>query len=351
MKKKLAFCADVLRGRGLEALLVSEPTNIAYLTDCQGLEGYLLVCEDRQPIFFTNFLYRDIAYKRLKGFTCIATDLNENIFKRLADKIKELRLKKIAFEAKHLPYLEYKTLRTLLKQQDSDFIETRDFLEELRMIKTTKEISFIKKAIAISLDAFGFARHIHGSHITEKDLAIEIEKFMRLKGDNEVAFATIVAAGSNTSYVHHRPQEEPLQEKNVLIDLGSKYHGYCADLTRMFFYSKMPHLFKKIYATICAAQERAIAVIRDGAKISDVDKAARRYIDKHGWGKYFGHGLGHGVGLFVHEPPYLRPSSVNRLQQGMVITIEPAIYLPNRMGFRVEDMVLVGLNKAEVLSR
>jgi len=351
VKNHLISCARQIHSQGLCALLVSEKTNIAYLTGCHELEGYLLITESSQPLFFTNFLYKDIARKYLKGCACVVTGLGGNIFQSIADHIKKLHLRRVGFEAKQLPYLEYTALRSLLAPQNISLIETVDLLRKLRMVKTGREIALIKKSIAVSLEAFRFASYIRDPQMTEKDLAIEIEKFMRLKADNRPAFDTIVAAGANSCYVHHHPKEEQLREKNVLIDLGSKYYGYCADLTRMFFYSKMPILFKKIYDTIRKAQERAIAAIRDGAKISDVDRAARSCIDKGGWGKYFGHGLGHGVGLEVHEPPYLRPDNPNRLQQGMVITVEPAVYLPQRMGFRIEDMVLVGARKADLLSQ
>ncbi|MBN3040646.1 MAG: M24 family metallopeptidase, partial [Candidatus Omnitrophica bacterium] len=130
-----------------------------------------------------------------------------------------------------------------------------------------------------------------------------------------------------------------------------KHSGYCADLTRVFFSGKMPILFKKVLDTVKKAQELAINKIKPGVKARDIDNAARNHIEKKGWGKYFGHGLGHGVGLSVHEPPFIGPNSNQILREGMVITIEPAIYLTGKFGIRIEDMVLVKKNKPEVLSK
>ncbi len=186
--------------------------------------------------------------------------------------------------------------------------------------------------------------------MSEKDLAIEIDKFLRLKGDDELAFKTIVAAAQNAALPHHTPGEDTLDKKNVLIDLGSKYYGYCADLTRVLICSKMPLLFRKMYDTLLKAQSAAIRKIRPGAKVSDIDKAARQVIEKCGWGKNFVHGLGHGIGLSVHEEPFIGPKNKNCLQEGMVVTVEPAIYIQNKIGFRIEDMVLVTSSNAEVLS-
>ena len=186
--------------------------------------------------------------------------------------------------------------------------------------------------------------------MTEKDLSIEIEKFLRIKGDNDIAFNSIVASGKNTIFPHHYPTDEPIGKNHCLIDLGSKYKGYCADLTRLIFYSKMSTIFKKVYNIIKKAQDLSIQKIKDGITAGEIDKIARDYITKQGFGKYFIHGLGHGIGLSVHEPPYLQPNNKQVLKEGMVITIEPAIYFKNTFGVRLEDMVLVQQKKGEILS-
>ncbi len=288
--------------------------------------------------------------KKMGQFRLIVSNINENIFCLVTKEIKKLKLKKVAFEAKNIPFLEYKTLNEELSKEKIDFLATKDLIKEMRMVKEKKEIALIKKSIEISKEGFEFIREIFDEEMSEKDLSIEIEKFLRLKGDNKCAFDAIVASGENTAYPHHLSGDFKLDKKIFLIDLGSKYYEYCADLTRMFFWDKMPLLFKKVYDTIRKAQSLSIKKIKEGITASEVDKTAREYIEKKGWGKYFGHGLGHGVGLLVHEPPYLVPNNDQVLKEGMVITIEPAIYIENRFGIRIEDMVLVKQNKGEVLS-
>jgi len=218
------------------------------------------------------------------------------------------------------------------------------------MIKDREELSLIKKSGQISQEAFSFIREAFDPGMTEKDLSVEIEKFLRLKADNDLAFSPIVASGKNSVFCHHPAQDTVIGAKNLLIDLGSRYYGYCADLTRVFFWGKMPFLFKKILGIVKKAQELGIKKIKDGARACEVDKAARDFIDKKGYGKYFGHGLGHGLGLNVHELPVVGPKSNETLKQGMVITVEPAIYLTNKFGIRIEDMVLVKKNKGEILN-
>ncbi|MCF7888365.1 MAG: M24 family metallopeptidase, partial [Candidatus Omnitrophica bacterium] len=211
------------------------------------------------------------------------------------------------------------------------------------------EIKLIKKAATVSLEAFDYAEEIFSQTMTEKDLAIEIERFLKIKSDNKIAFPPIVASGKNTLFAHHHPRET-LINNFFLIDLGAIHCGYCADLTRIFFWSKMPSLFQKIHKTIKKAHDTAISKIKEGRKASEIDKTARAIIEKSGFGKYFIHGLGHGVGLEVHEPPYLRPGQDDVLKEGMVVTIEPGIYYKNYFGIRLENMVVVKSNSCEVIS-
>jgi Xaa-Pro aminopeptidase len=209
------------------------------------------------------------------------------------------------------------------------------------MIKSLEEIRCIKKAISITLQGFEYAQEIYDQMSTEKALAIELERFLKIKGDRHIAFSPIVACGIHSTYPHHEPREIKLNKKYFLIDLGSKYCGYCADLTRVFFWGKMPPLFNKIYSTVQKAHEKAFKSVKSGVSAKSVDKAARDVVEKAGLGKHFVHGTGHGVGLSVHEPPFLNRYNEERLEEGMVLTLEPAIYLPGKFGVRIEDMVCV----------
>lgn len=359
MRSRIKKCAELIKAHNYDSFLVSNPINIRYLTGFYPNEGYLLITSEQELFYFTNFLYRDAAKKinpvtksssnRVKFWELIVSTHTRNIFNLLVRKIKELKLKRIAFEGESLSFLEYKTITKLLSNSKAEFLETKDFIEKIRMIKNKDEISLIRKSVQISKEAFEFVEEIFDGEMSEKDLSIEVEKFLRLKGDNEIAFSSIVASGKNTCLPHHWPRDEKIGKNFFLIDLGSKYYGYCADLTRVFFWSKMPLLFKKIYDTVQKAKELSIKKIKEGIKAKEVDKVAREFIEKKGWGKYFGHGVGHGIGLCVHEPPQLGPKSEAILKEGMVVTVEPAIYFGKRFGVRIEDMVLVKQGSSEVL--
>ncbi len=347
VKKRINACVKLLKASSWDALLVSDPVNVAYLAGFNSPGGYLLITKSADLLYFTNFLYIQAASK-ISLWKPVITN-GRNIFTLIAEWADKVNLNRIGFEAKHLPFLEYETVREKCALKGISLSPTRDFIAKLRMLKSSQEIALIKKSVSISKEAFEFVKEIRGGGMTEKDLGIEIERFLRLKGDNQLAFNPIVAAGANSSFPHHEPGDNKIGNKCVLIDLGSKYCGYCADLTRVYFEGKISTLFKKIYDIVRKAQELSIRKIRDGVAAAAVDKTAREYIDKRGWGKYFGHGLGHGVGLAVHEPPFLNSKTQEILQEGTVITVEPAIYLPNKFGVRIEDMVVVRRKKGEML--
>ncbi len=352
MKSRIKSCLEQLPKYNCDSLLISDAVNIEYLTGAKQQDGYLLLGLGAKPIYFTNFLYQKEA-QSIKFWQTVVTSLSgktSNIFSLIAKEIKKLNCKRVGFEAKSLAFLEQKVLKELLAGKATKFVETRDLIASLRMIKDNRELALIKKSTQVSLEAFEFAKEILSSQISEKRLGLELERFLRLRSDNEIAFKPIVASGPNTVFPHHQPSSGKLARDLFLIDLGSRYCGYCADLTRMFFQSKMPILFKRIYQAVRTAQDLAFKKIKDGVRVAEVDKAARDFIDQKGWAKYFGHGLGHGIGLSVHELPYLRPKSQDILKEGMVVTLEPAVYLNNKFGARIEDMVLVGSRKGVLLS-
>ena len=347
MANNLSACVKEIKKEGLDGLLISNPVNIAYLTNFKNAEGYLLITAGERLVYFTSPLYAQEA-KAVKSWQAVISSVN--IFDDIKEISAKLKLKSVGFESKHLPFLEHKKLKDLFASCDIYLIETTDLIQSLRAIKKSWEISLIRKSTAASLEAFDFIGQIYDPRKREKDLQIEIERFLRLKADNEIAFSPIVAGGKNSCFPHHRSSSDKLNRKMCLIDLGSKHYGYCADLTRVFFWGKMHPYFKRIYNIVLKAKSLSIKKIKDGVRACDVDKAARDFIEKHGYGKCFTHGVGHGIGLSVHEPPFLNRFNTQRLKEGMVVTIEPAVYLNGKFGIRIEDMVLVRKNKAEILS-
>lgn len=346
MKKRIDQCLQSIKRLGLDGLVVSSPVNIRYLSGSCAVEGYFLLT-DQALVFITNFIYEQEARKVSFWKVKVAPD---NIFKETARQAKKLGISCLGFEAKNLTWLEQETLKNELASHHICLEKTTDLIEDLRAVKSGPELKAIKKATAITEEALSFARQLIDEQRSEQQLVLEIEKFMKIKGDPETAFPTIVAYGPQASVPHHRPTRDILGRKNlVLIDLGAKYQGYCADLTRVFFLGKMPAYLKKIYDCVRKAQDEALKKIKEGIQAGEVDRAARTVIEKAGYGKFFGHGLGHGVGLLVHEKPYLQSRNEQVLRENMVITVEPAIYLPGKGGVRLEHMVLVKKNKGEII--
>lgn len=349
MNQRIKSCLELLSKYKLDAVLISAPANIKYLTAHSQPWGYVLICPKQKPIYFTSFLYQE-ELNSFSNFEIIVSRAGEDIFNTITKTVKKSGLNKIGFESRDLSIAEHQALEQRFEKSGIKLVATTNFIERIRAIKEPAEIKKIKQSIAMTKEALACVAEIFSPTMSEKDLSIEVERFLRLRGDNSVAFNCIVARGKNTVYPHHQPGKSKIGKEFFIIDLGSKCYEYCADLTRVFFWSKMPLLFKKIYATVKKAQELSIQRIKDGAKASSVDKAARDYIESKGWGKYFGHGVGHGVGLEVHEQPFLSPGNNQILKQGMVVTIEPAIYFKDKFGIRIEDMILVKKNKGEILS-
>ncbi len=325
------------------------PANISYLTEYASRDSYLLVSK-KQNVYFTDSRYIEEAKPELKGMARLQK-VNGSSFKIIADSCLKLGLKRIGFEERYLPYAEYKKIESLLGKK-TQFIPTHSLIEELRQIKDPKELLRIRKAIRITVDALKFIKNFISPGKKEIEIGGELERFIRYHGAGSGAFNIIVASGPNSSFPHHISSQRKIEKnESVLIDIGVDYHGYKSDLTRVFFLGKINVLNLKIYDIVRRAQEKALEKIRPGIKTGEIDKAGRGYICQKGFGGYFGHNLGHGVGLEVHETPRISEKSHTVLEPGMVFTLEPGIYLPNKFGVRIEDMVLVTQKGCEVLTR
>jgi Xaa-Pro aminopeptidase len=347
MKKRIERCVKEIKRLNLDALLVNSSPNITYLSGFRdSKDGFLLITCLKELFYFTNPIYEEET-RQINSWKVIVS--NGNIFDLIIQTIKKLNLKRVGFEAKHLPFLEYEKIKEGIREERIDFIETIDLIEKLRAVKTKKEIVLIKKAIEITQEAFVFLKEIFEENMTEKDLTIEIEKFLRLKADS-FAFSPIIASGRNSFFPHYFAQDKKVNSSFLLVDLGAKYKNYCADLTRVFFWSKIPPLLKKVYRVVKDAQKLAISKVKEGLKIKELDKKVREFIEKKGFGKYIRHSTGHGIGLEVHEYPFINYKNEDILKEGMVITIEPGIYIKGRFGIRIEDVVLVKKERGEVLS-
>jgi Xaa-Pro aminopeptidase len=337
-----------IRSNGLDGFIVSSKGNITYLTQFPNPDAYLLVASNGLT-YFTDSRYTHQAQRELRGIARLKK-INGSAFKLIAQSCAELGLKRIGFEERDLPYAEYKKINSCLKT-GSYLVPTHGIIEELRETKKAGEIAKIKKALKITALAMEFIRDFIRPGVSELEIAAELERFIRYQGAIGSAFDIIVAFGENSCHPHHLPTARRMKENDiVLIDAGVEYLGYKSDLTRVFFLGKINTLARRIYALVLKAQEMAIKKIKPGARAAFIDAASRKYIAGKGYGNYFMHSLGHGVGVNIHEDPSISSKSEDILKEGMVFTVEPAIYLPGKFGIRIEDMVLVTKKGCEVLS-
>jgi len=334
--------------KNLDCLIVSSPANISYLTSFASCDSYLLLSK-KKNIYFTDFRYAEEVKLKLKG-TAVINKFSDSVFKSIASACLNIKARRIGFEEKYVSIADYKKLKQSLKR-GRNLVPVTSLIEDLRSVKEQAEIRQIRKAIKITLKALKFIKNFIKPGKKEIEVVAELERFIRYQGARAAAFSIIVASGSNSSYPHHISGERKIRKNEpVMVDIGVDYNGYKSDLTRVFFLGKINILAQDICETVLEAQKRAVRKIRAGATAREVDSAARNYIAEKGFGEFFGHSLGHGVGLEVHEKPRLSSKDNSVLMPGEVFTVEPAIYLPGRFGIRIEDMVLVTKKGCEVLS-
>ena len=263
--------------------------------------------------------------------------------------VRKHRLKALSFESAALSYDLFQTYKKVLS--GVHLKPEKPLVQKLRCIKEPREVRMIQKAVDIAQKAMRRVRKVICPGIREYELAAEMEYQVRLLGGDKEAFDTIVASGKNSSMPHAQRTDKRLKSGDaVTIDWGARCGFYNSDLTRVFFIGKIKPLFGKIYKIALGAQRAAIKAVRPGVSAHEIDKAARDYISKNGYGKWFAHALGHGLGLEVHETPRIGQKVNTALEPGMVFTVEPGIYLPGRGGVRIEDDVLVTAGGCEVLS-
>lgn len=336
-----------LRSNSLDALLVSKEANVSYLCGYPCRDSYLLI-HPKKTIFITDFRYTEEARKHIPGVTVFQYD---NLFKDTAALARKLKIRRLGFEAKDLNFAEYSKIRSYLGT-NIKFKDTFNIVETLRLVKDHQEIALIRQAIKITAQTFEFIQKFLKPGVKELEVAAEIEHFIRYQGAKMSAFNILIASGPNSCLPHALVSSRRIKPREpILIDIGVDINGYKSDLTRVFFLDKIPNVQRRIYGIIQEAQDKAIAAIKPKTAIADIDSAGRKHIEDQGFGRYFGHSLGHGIGLEVHEEPSISSKNkVQRLEEGMVFTIEPGIYLPGKFGIRLEDMVLVTKKGAEVLS-
>jgi Xaa-Pro aminopeptidase len=336
----------------LDVLAISNPVNVTYLTGFSGDSSWLILLPKR-AILVSDGRYTVQIAEECPGLETVIRPPQKNIYQAVAETVNGLGVRNVGFEGWHLTTAELQTLQELSKTVN--WAPQEKQVEKLRMVKDESELAQLRQAVWIAEKAYGMFRAFLQNHDSEKFLSDAMEGYVRRAGGTCTSFPTIVAVGDRSALPHAPPTGRTVAEAGfLLLDWGARGESYHSDLTRMLAMKsgakKVERELQKIYTVVLQAQERAIAAVRPGAAARDVDAAARSFITDAGYGPNFNHGLGHGLGLQVHEGPNIRSSSDDVLEAGMVFTIEPGLYIPSWGGVRIEDDVLVTPDGCEVLT-
>jgi Xaa-Pro aminopeptidase len=336
-----------LAEKRLDAILIAQPENRRYLSGFTGSTGWLLISQDKALIA------SDFRYYEQIGLECPDFELvkiTSQFSEVLADMVKAVGANRLGFEAATVTVAQIQRWRQVTP--GTRWFATFEMVEYLRAAKDEAEIKLLKEALALTDRALAHGLEHVRPGMRERELAWTLESYMRTHGAESVSFDTLVQAGPHSAMPHYSAGEGIIHEgEPLLIDMGAKVHGYCADLTRTVFVGNKPDKkFQEIYAVVLRAQEAAKKGIRAGMVGKDAHAIAQKVIDEAGYGAYFGHGLGHGVGLAIHEKPSAGRISEDILVPGSIVTVEPGIYIPGWGGVRIEDVVRVTEDGIEVLT-
>lgn len=332
---KIAKITAVLKNKKLDAILVTSLINIRYLTGFAGSSAMLLITDKKDAFLITDFRYKQQS--REQAHDCEVVVLKESYLKEINLLVQQQGLSNVGFESRDMSFARYSELTEKL---GLSLTPIDNSVENIRTVKEPYEIEKIKAACKITVEAMEFAaRRLKERGISEKEIAMDIECFMRKKGAEDVAFKPIVGSGPNSSKPHAAITDRIIRQGDfVVIDIGAMFDGYCSDMTRTFCIGKTSNYQKEIYEIVRHAHKAVVASDLIGKSGKDVDLIARDIIDKTRYKGNFGHGLGHGVGLEEHEQPSLSPRSDNLIDNHMVFTVEPGIYV-EEFGVRIEDTV------------
>lgn len=338
-----------LKKSGSGSLLVTNFKNVTYLTGFMGDDSYLLL--DKQTcVLISDGRYRTQLAEECPDLDVYIRPTGQSMSKAVSRVVTQSRLKELGIESASMSVSLYEELASVLPRVT--MVTQSGSVETLRQIKDAHEISIIRRAVKIAEKAFAVFRAGIQPHHTEKQCADFVEYTMRRFGANGSSFPPILAVGERAALPHASPTSQTLGESPILlIDWGADTGLYKSDLTRVLVTGKISTKLRNVYEVVLRAQQEAIRSIRPGVLAKEVDAEARAVIEEAGFGRFFSHSLGHGIGLDIHEAPSLSHTSDTILKPGMVVTVEPGIYLPNWGGVRIEDDVLVTRQGSEVLSR
>jgi Xaa-Pro aminopeptidase len=338
-----------IRAEKVDALLVTSVDNVTYLTGFTGDSSYLLLGPDVETLI-SDTRYSEQIQEESPGLDTYVRDSSEKIDVSTGKVVTKAGLRKVGFESETTSHAQWGRFQKNVEQVD--WTPTSQLVEKLRMVKDAAEIAEIRLAVDVAERAFRKLVASLYPKMTEREASFELEDAIRRFGGDGVAFPSIIAVGDRAALPHYYPGQRRIEEADfLLVDWGAlSFGGYRSDLTRVVTTGKLSPKLETLYKVVLSAQEAAIAAMKPGAACKDVDAVARNIISKAGFEKKFGHGLGHGIGLEIHEEPRMSPISEDVLEPGMVVTVEPGIYLPGWGGIRIEDDVLITKTGCEVLT-
>lgn len=337
-----------LAEENLDALLVTAPPNRAYLSGFTGSHGTLVITSSA-AMLLTDSRYVEQASAQAPGFE--VRDEGADGLAALVETVKRLGPRRTGFEGRTVSVATLRQWEEGLHDATA-LVPTEGLVEELRLVKDAGEVALLRRAAALADAGFEKLRELVRPGRKERDIALELEFFLRREGAEKAGFEFIVASGPRGSLPHGVASERVIAAGElVTVDFGCFVEGYTSDLTRTVAVGRPPERWREVYEVVRQAQEEGVAAVKPGRTGAEVDAAAREVIARAGFGDFFGHGLGHGVGREIHEGPRLRRTATEVLRPGMVVTVEPGIYLPGEGGVRIEDMVLVTEEGGERLTR
>ena len=335
---KLKKLLGAMEKSGFDAIIISSEINRRYMTGFNFSDGYVLITKNRSYIL-TDFRYIEAARACSTADEYEILQPTDGMIAKISELLRENGEKNVAIEDATLPCSLLERFRAAMK--DISFWSGGSaVIDDLRLYKSDEEIAFMQKAQDIADDAFAHLIRAIKSDMTEVEVALELEFYMRAHGAEGIAFDTIAVSGTASSMPHGVPRNVKLERGFLTLDFGAKYNGYCSDMTRTVVIGRADEEMKRVYRTVLSAQQAALDAARVGIGCRELDSVARSIINAAGYGSCFGHSLGHGVGMYIHEAPRISPSAAesDTLKPRQVVTCEPGIYIAGKYGCRIEDM-------------
>ena len=343
--EKLTRLREEMEKARIDGFLITSTYNRRYMTGFTGSAGVVLISL-KAAKFITDFRYVEQAGKQAQGYEIVQH--KGTLIEEVKKQVKEMKIEKLGFEQEHVTFASYKSYEEAVSAQ---LVPISGVIENLRLIKTASEIKILKEAADVADRAFTHILNFIRPGITELDVSNELEFFMRKEGATSSSFDTIVASGKRSALPHGVATDKVIEKGDfVTLDYGAYYNGYVSDITRTVAVGKPSEELIKIYDIVLEAQLRGMAGIKPGISGKEADALTRDLIIEKGYGEYFGHSTGHGIGLEVHEGPALSMRSDLVLQPGMTVTVEPGIYLPGIGGVRIEDDTIITIDGNEALT-